>query len=139
MKTSYTGYIIEYNDITIYFGGDTGYNPTYFIETGQRFPGIDLALLPIAPIHPREYSWERHTDPEAAIKISQELGAKRLLPIHYDTFPESLDTLGEATATLWVEMEKQNLTSDQVAILEIGEQRVFINRREGIENLQIIN
>ena len=53
MKTSFTGYIIEYNDITDYFGGDTGYNDRYFKDTANRFPDIDLALLPIAPIHPR--------------------------------------------------------------------------------------
>jgi L-ascorbate metabolism protein UlaG (beta-lactamase superfamily) len=132
MKTSYTGYIIEYNDIKVYFGGDTGYNDTYFKETGNRFPGIDLALLPIAPIHPREYSKERHTDPESAIQIWRELGAKRLMPIHYDTFPESLDTLGEATATMKAEMENQNLTSDQVVILEIGEQKVIVYHKEDV-------
>ena len=130
MESSYTGYIIEYNDIKVYFGGDTGYDSTYFHETREKFPGIDLALLPIAPIHPREYSFKRHTDPQSAIKISRELGAKSFMPMHYDTFPESLDTLGEATATLKFEMEKQNLTSDQVVILDIGEQKVFIYRKE---------
>jgi len=130
METSYTGYVIEYNDIIVYFGGDTGYDSTYFHETGQRFPGIDLALLPIAPIHPREYSWKRHTDPKAAIKIMHELGAKQFMPMHYDTFPESLDTLGEASTTLRIEMEKQNLTSSHVVILDIGEQKVFIYRKE---------
>jgi L-ascorbate metabolism protein UlaG (beta-lactamase superfamily) len=130
MENSYTGYIIEYNEIKVYFGGDTGYDSTYFHETGRRFPGIDLALLPIAPIHPREYSWQRHTDPRAAIQIKHELGAKRFMPMHYDTFPESLDTLGEATATLRTEMEKQNLTSKQIVILDIGEQKVFIRRKE---------
>jgi L-ascorbate metabolism protein UlaG (beta-lactamase superfamily) len=130
MKTSFTGYIIQYNDITVYFGGDTGYNDRYFKDTANRFPDIDLALLPIAPIHPREYSWKRHTDPESAIKISRELGAKQFMPMHFDTFPESLDTLGEASATLVAEMEKENLTSDQVAILTIGEQKVFIFREK---------
>jgi L-ascorbate metabolism protein UlaG (beta-lactamase superfamily) len=130
IENSYTGYIIEYNEIKVYFGGDPGYDSTYFHETGRRFPGIDLALLPIAPIHPREYSWQRHTDPRAAIQIKHELGAKRFMPMHYDTFPESLDTLGEATATLRTEMEKQNLTSKQIVILDIGEQKVFIRRKE---------
>jgi L-ascorbate metabolism protein UlaG (beta-lactamase superfamily) len=134
MKTSYTGYVIEYNDIKVYFGGDTGYDSTYFQETGQRFPGIDLALLPIAPIHPREYSWKRHTDPRAAIKITEELGAKQFMPMHFDTFPESLDTLGEATATLLHEMEKQNITSDKIVILDIGEQKVFIYRKKEKES-----
>ena len=135
MKTSYTGYVIEYKSIKVYFGGDTGYNNTFFKETGKRFPEIDLALLPIAPIHPREYSWKRHADPKSAIRISRELGAKRLMPIHYDTFPESIDTLGEATATLKAEMDKENLTSDQVAILSIGEQRIFIYRNQEQTNL----
>jgi L-ascorbate metabolism protein UlaG (beta-lactamase superfamily) len=130
MKTSYTGYIIEYNDIMVYFGGDTGYNDSCFTDTGKRFPGIDLAILPIAPIHPREYSRERHIDPKTAIQISRELKAERFMPIHFDTFPESLDTLGEASATLRIEMESENLTTDQVVILDIGEQKIVIFRDE---------
>jgi L-ascorbate metabolism protein UlaG (beta-lactamase superfamily) len=130
MKTSFSGYIIEYNGICVYFSGDTGYIPDFFDQTREHFPEIDLALLPIAPIHPREYSQERHTDPGAAIKIMQEIGAKNLMPIHFDTFPESLDSVGEASATLQLEMEKNNLTSVQVHILNIGEQRVFIFREE---------
>ena len=132
MKTSFTGYMIEYNGICVYFSGDTGYKPGFFDQTGKYFPEIDLALLPIAPIHPREYSQERHTDPGAAIKIMKEIGAKNLMPIHFDTFPESMDSVGEASATLQLEMEKNNLKSDQVHILDIGEQRIFVYREKNV-------
>ena len=71
MDKSFAGYIIEYNGITVYFGGDTGYDSETLIfkETGLKFCDIELAILPIAPIHPREYSGGRHTDPADAINI----------------------------------------------------------------------
>ena len=50
----FTGYVIEYKGVTVYFAGDTGYNPEIFKEIGQRFH-IDIALLPIAPVEPREF------------------------------------------------------------------------------------
>ena len=127
MTSSYSGYIIEYNGITVYFSGDTAYDSTLFSLTADKFPAIDLALLPVAPIHPREYSQERHTDPLQAIQIMKDLGAERLIPIHYDTFPESLDTLGEAGAVLKTEMQKQNLSDDQVVIMYIGQQEILID------------
>jgi N-acyl-phosphatidylethanolamine-hydrolysing phospholipase D len=132
MKTSYTGYIIEYNGIKVHFAGDTAYDPELFHEIGRHFPNIDLTLVPIAPIHPRVYSKSRHTDPFEAIRIYKDLGARFLTPIHFDTFPESADTLGEATAVLHKAMEENSLTGDQVVILTQGEQHVYIRRVHGI-------
>ena len=122
MKTSYTGYVIEYKGITVYFGGDTGYDEHTFRETATHFNKIDLTILPIAPIHPREYSRHRHTDPADALKIYKELGSTWLIPMHYDTFSESYDKPGEAVTLMKEEMKKMDLTSDEVIILEIGEQ-----------------
>jgi N-acyl-phosphatidylethanolamine-hydrolysing phospholipase D len=131
MKRSFTGYVIEYKGMTVYFGGDTAYDSTLFKETGKRFPRIDLAMLPLAPINPREYSKARHTDPGEALKIYRDLGARWMMPIHFDTYPESLDSLGEATATLRAGMAEQKLTGNEVVVLEIGQQRVLIPKRDG--------
>jgi L-ascorbate metabolism protein UlaG (beta-lactamase superfamily) len=122
MKTSYTGYVIEYKGITVYFGGDTGYDKNIFRETATHFNNIDLTILPIAPIHPREYSRLRHTDPVDALKIYKELGSTWLIPMHYDTFSEAYDKPGEAIILMKEEMKKTNLTSSEVIILEIGDQ-----------------
>lgn len=128
LPRAFTSYIIEYNGITVYFGGDTGYDSTttIFKETAQRFPQIDLAILPIAPIHPREYSSIRHTDPHDALLVGKELRAKRIIPMHYDTFAEAYDTLGEAEQLMKQEMLKNNLTKEEVIILKIGEQTTLI-------------
>ena len=132
MTTSYTGYLVEYKGIKVYIGGDTAYDSTLFKETGKKYPGIDLAILPIAPINPRQYSRVRHTDPADALQITEDLEAKYMLPIHYDTFPESLDTLGEATATLRNEIKERSFDPERVAILDIGELRVLIKKENDI-------
>ncbi len=122
MKTSYTGYVIEYKGITVYFGGDTGYDANTFTETATLFDKIDLTILPIAPIHPREYSRLRHTDPADALKIYRELKSTWLIPMHYDTFSESYDKPGEAVMLMEEETRKMGLTFSEVIILDIGEQ-----------------
>jgi len=128
LPRAFTSYIIEYNGITVYFGGDTGYDSTttIFKETAKRFPKIDLAILPIAPIHPREYSYIRHTDPHDALLVAKDLKAERMIPMHYDTFAEAYDTLGEAESLMKHEMLKNNLTINDVVILKIGEQKTLI-------------
>ncbi|MBL1214194.1 MAG: MBL fold metallo-hydrolase [Ignavibacteriae bacterium] len=126
MKKSYGGYIISYDDITIFFAGDTAYDEDLFLEIGKQFNDIDLVILPISPIHPREYSKARHTDPKEALQIFYDLNADYMMPIHYDTFAESYDTLGEAESLLRREMLTNNLTEEQIKIFKIGEQKVII-------------
>ena len=128
MKESYTGYIIEYRGKTVYFAGDTAYDPEMFVEIGKKFPAIDLALVPIAPINPREFSKVRHTDPLEAVQVYRDLNARFLIPMHYGTFPESLDQPGEAVEKMQQAMASSGLTKDQVHILRIGEQRVLITK-----------
>lgn len=128
LDSSYTGYVIQYNGITVYFGGDTGYEigTTIFEQSAKIFTNIDLAILPIAPIHPREYSKGRHTDPADAIKIMSELNAKRMMPMHFDTFAESYDTLGEAESTMRAQMIQNNLSKNEILLFGIGDQKVII-------------
>ncbi|MBU0476206.1 MAG: MBL fold metallo-hydrolase [Bacteroidetes bacterium] len=128
LPKAFASYIIEYNGITVYFAGDTGFDSTttIFKEISKKFPKIDLAILPIAPIHPREYSNIRHTDPHDAILIAKQINAKHIIPMHYDTFAEAFDTLGEAELLMRQEMLKNNLTDKEVIILKIGEQKVII-------------
>jgi len=129
MEHSFTGYIIEYNGKKVYFAGDTAYDTINFIQIGEKFPDIDLALVPIAPINPREFSKARHTDPIEAIQVYQDIRAKYLIPIHYDTFPESLDDPDEAVNKMKAAMKNANLTDNEVIILAIGEQKVLIENK----------
>ena len=128
MRHSYTGYVVEYHGITVYFGGDTGYEPKNFEATAARFPHIDLALLPIGPIEPRAFMAPSHEDPGEALLAFAALKARWMVPIHFATFVNSTDALGDAKAALERGMLARGLTAEQVRILAIGEQHVFVAR-----------
>jgi L-ascorbate metabolism protein UlaG (beta-lactamase superfamily) len=126
MTTSYTGYVVEYAGRTVYFGGDTAMTKG-FRATAERFPSIDLAILPIAPIHPREFMCRAHIDPGEAVRAFLELRARHLLPVHYDTFVNSFDELGEAPRELERAARAAGVR-DRLVLLNIGEQRVLERR-----------
>ena len=127
MTHSFTGYVVEYHGLRVYFGGDTAYTRA-FRDTAARFPGIDLAILPIAPIHPRSFMCRTHTDPSEALTAFDDLGARYMLPVHFDTFVNSLDEYGEAPRTLRGLLPERGLDETRVALLSHGEQRVFVRR-----------
>lgn len=128
MTRSFTGYVVQYHGLTVYYGGDTGYVRDYFTETARRFPHIDLAVLPIGPIHPRDLMRHNHMDPGEALQAFLDLGADIMVPIHFDTFINSTDTLGECPAVLREAITRRGVLPSRVAILDVGEQRVVIPR-----------
>jgi L-ascorbate metabolism protein UlaG (beta-lactamase superfamily) len=123
MTTSYTGYVVEYAGHSVYFGGDTGYSRE-FRETARRFPDLDLAVLPIAPIEPRDFMCRVHLDPGEALRAFDDLGAKLLLPMHFDTFVNSDDSPGQARRELERLAMRKHLGA-KLVLLEVGEQRLL--------------
>lgn len=130
MTDAFTGYVIEHDGIKVYFGGDTAYDPTTFVQTGARYPGIELALLPIAPREPREFMRRTHVDAAEALQVFQDLGAKVMVPIHYDTFAQGGDEAGAPLRNLERARAAYAMPGRTVAPLAIGERRVFLKRGE---------
>jgi len=130
MTESFTGYVIEYHGLTVYFGGDTAYDQQGFVHTAQRFPTIDLALLPIGPIEPHDFMRRVHMDPPEALQAFFDLGARRMVPIHYDTFVNSTDNPGDALRLLSEAQKKYALNGREVLPLEIGPRKVFLKKGE---------
>ena len=122
---SFTGYVIEYHGLSVYFGGDTAFDEADFTEAHKRFPHLDAALLPIAPVEPRAFMKRSHMDPREAVKAFQILDAKVMVPIHFDTFINSADALGDAPHMLDEAAHAAGI-ADRVQRLQVGEQRVLI-------------
>jgi N-acyl-phosphatidylethanolamine-hydrolysing phospholipase D len=128
---SYTGYVIEYHGVTVYFPGDTAYAPDLFSLVAARFPTIDLALLPIGPIAPRNEMQPRHMNPEQALRAAFDLHARRMIPIHYDTFIDSDDDTGDCLRGLEHAISDLGTRNTLVLPLRIGEHRI-LETREGV-------
>jgi len=130
MKHAFTGYVFEYHDLKVYFGGDSAYNQRMFVETSQRFPNLDVALLPIGPIEPRSFMREMHMDPREAVQAFIDLDALTMVPIHYGTFVNSTDDPGDALRELEAARKTTNLGTHEIVPVKIGEQRVFLKQGE---------
>ncbi|RYZ07101.1 MAG: MBL fold metallo-hydrolase [Myxococcales bacterium] len=122
---AFTGYVFEYHGLSVYFGGDTAYAPELFAATRRRFPTLDLAILPICPMAPRDFMERTHVDPAEALDAFQLLGAKHMLPMHFDTLINSDDYPGQCTASLRRQMAARGMDATAVHALAVGEQRVF--------------
>jgi L-ascorbate metabolism protein UlaG (beta-lactamase superfamily) len=82
-------------------------------------------LIPIAPISPRAFMKRAHTDPDEGVLVFEDIKAERMMPIHFDTFPNSTnDTITEAPNKL-AEITKLKYTSDQIRIIKPGEKWVI--------------
>lgn len=125
MTKTFTGYVLEYHGLTVYFSGDTAYDQERFRATAERFPHIDLALLPIAPIHPRSFMEEVHVDPWEAVRAFADLGARTMVPIHFDTLINGFDARGEARMLFQAIVHARGL-DDRVKVLPIGGQAVIV-------------
>jgi L-ascorbate metabolism protein UlaG (beta-lactamase superfamily) len=112
----YTGYVIEYKDVTIYFAGDTGYQKEQFIEIGKKF-NIDVALLPVGPS--KGPNNPVHINPFEAVDTFLDLRAKYLIPMHYGTFYRSMESELPTLLQALQPLEKKAL------ILSIGDTYEF--------------
>jgi N-acyl-phosphatidylethanolamine-hydrolysing phospholipase D len=84
----YTGYVIEYRGVTVFFAGDTGYHPEYFHSLRKRFK-IDVALIPVGPsggFASGGIGNAVHVNPYGALQIFRDCGARYMIPIHHSTF-----------------------------------------------------
>ena len=115
------GYIIEIAGRTIFHCGDTAYFEG-FKEIGERFK-IDLALLPIGAYDPPS-GREVHMNPEEAIDAFLDLGAKRMVPMHYGSFRLSYEPPDEPPARLLAAARKRGV-EDRISVMVEGRPLVF--------------
>ncbi len=112
----FCGYVIEANNTTVYFAGDTGY-ADFFKELSARF-SIDVALLPIGAYKPKWFQ-SIHMSPQSAAQAFVDLKARHMIPIHWGTFKISDEPMAEPPVLLRQTAEQFGI-SNQVIILDNG-------------------
>lgn len=72
---------------TVWFAGDTGYgNGAIFRQIAEEHGPPDVALIPIGAYAPRWFMQAQHADPCEAVRIFEDVGARRAIGIHWGTF-----------------------------------------------------
>ena len=117
---AHTGYVVEYSGLTVFFAGDTGYDPQFFKQIGLRFPKIDLALIPVGPAGSRFFRplmRSAHVNPAEALRIFDEVHARWMIPIHFGTFFQASPAeMAEIRAAI-----RKHPRGDRVLLLRQGE------------------
>ena len=111
----------------VFFAGDTGYDPEMFKEIGRRFPGIDVAFIPIAPSRgedgKKKDRWG-HVGPQHALDIFVDVGARYMVPIHFEAYFSSGERIDEPRQKLAAEVARRGLQA-RVFALHTGERFVY--------------
>ncbi|KAI0252431.1 N-acyl-phosphatidylethanolamine-hydrolyzing phospholipase D [Lactifluus subvellereus] len=118
----------------VYFAGDTGYRTVRdgedeekvpvcpaFAEVGERFGGVDVALLPIGAYSPRAMWSNLHCSPADAVRIFKDVRAKRALAMHWGTWALTAEPVLEPPELLRKECKKAGLGVDEFLVPALGE------------------
>ena len=126
-KTLWGGFVVSGRGGHVFYAGDTGYGP-HFKQIALRFPGIRIALLPIAPFRPERMKENQgvlypgaHMGPLEAAQAHVDLGAERSIAAHYQVFQLGADGFDEAVAGLAQALAHFRVDSDAFIVREPGE------------------
>jgi L-ascorbate metabolism protein UlaG (beta-lactamase superfamily) len=113
----YGGYVVKSGEYSVYHSGDTAYF-SGFREIGARLKPR-VALLPIGAYFPDSYRVV-HTSPEDALRGFIEMGAERMVPMHYGTFQLGREPMDEPVKRLLAEAGRLGV-KQQIRVLGEGE------------------
>jgi L-ascorbate metabolism protein UlaG (beta-lactamase superfamily) len=117
-ETLWGGFVVSGPAGHVYFAGDTGYGP-HFREIARRFPGIRVALLPIAPYRPQGNADPSapnfqgvHMGPGEAVQAHLDLGSAVSVAAHFQVFRLGMDGFEDAVNDLAAALLTRDLKAD---------------------------
>lgn len=129
------------NGVRVWFSGDTGYSAVErdddyspagadgagarpfcpeFRRVGERLGPFDLAFLPIGAYAPRSFLSTVHTAPVDAVRIFQDIRARRAFAIHWGTWDLSHEPLSEPPRMLAEAARELGLADDAFTTVALG-------------------
>lgn len=110
-----------------FFMGDTGFTRRFKSKISSK---IDLVLMPVGGYNP----WEKdHVNPVQALRMAVDLGAKKLMPIHWGTF-----AVGNEGNSEPIEVLQEAVVGKPLKVVGIDRKPVIINKSSNNAKRSII-
>ncbi|WP_051748886.1 MBL fold metallo-hydrolase [Nevskia soli] len=122
--TLWCGFVVELAGRRIFFAGDTGYSRD-FADIAERFPPMDLSLLPIGAYDPRWFMSPVHVDPAEAVRIHQDLRSRLSVAMHWGTFRLTAEPLDEPPQLLAQALSAAGIAAEKFTVFRHGETRLL--------------
>lgn len=119
-KSLWCGFVISGKSQKFLFPGDTGWFDGLH-ELGRRYGPFDMAALPIGAYQPSVLMRASHTNPEEAVEMFHALKCKQAVPIHWGTFPLTLEPVMEPRERLKEAVEAAGIDATAFSSWLIGE------------------
>ncbi|MFI6904182.1 MBL fold metallo-hydrolase [Nonomuraea sp. NPDC050394] len=120
-KTLWGGWVIGES---VYFAGDTAYGER-LTQIGERYPGLDLALMPVGAYEPNWFLKTSHVNPAEAVQGFLDVGASRMATMHWGTFLLSGEELLAPIVGTRAAWSALGLPRESLWDLAVGESRTF--------------
>jgi L-ascorbate metabolism protein UlaG (beta-lactamase superfamily) len=106
----------------IYHIGDTGYGDgAIFRAVRARYGAPRLAILPIGAYEPRWFMQPQHMNPEEAVQVLQDCGARQALGHHWGTFQLTDEPIEQPLRELAAALAAQGVPPERFRPLRPGE------------------
>lgn len=121
-RALWAAFVLEMPAGHVYHIGDTGYGDGHhFREARRRFGGFRLAILPIGAYEPRWFMRDQHMNPDEAVQVMIDSGARRALAHHWGTVQLTNEGIEEPREALHAALAARAVGPDLFRALRPGE------------------
>jgi N-acyl-phosphatidylethanolamine-hydrolysing phospholipase D len=119
--TLWGAWAVTHPSFSFFFSGDLAYSKD-LQDIGRAIGGFDFAAIPIGAYEPRWFFHTQHVNPQEAVQIRRDIGARQTLGIHWGTFEGLTDEpLDRPPRELAAAREAAGLPPDEFFVLRHGE------------------
>jgi L-ascorbate metabolism protein UlaG (beta-lactamase superfamily) len=104
--TLWTSFVLKAPTMKLFLGGDSGYD-AHFADVGKAYGPFDLAILECGQYNK---GWKYiHMMPEEVVQAAKDLGAAKLLPVHWSKFKLSTHAWDEPIVRVTAAAKEQGM------------------------------
>ncbi|MCA0425339.1 MAG: MBL fold metallo-hydrolase [Proteobacteria bacterium] len=115
------GFVLETPAGIVHICGDTGYHQPLFTSIREKFGAPRLSLIPIGAYEPRWFMRDQHVDPQDAVNILLDCGAKAAIGCHWGTFQLTDEAAESPAEELAGELVKRGIGADRFVAFRPGQ------------------
>lgn len=124
-RTLWSSFAVAAGTRRLFFSGDTAYGPV-FERVGRTYGPFDVAMVPIGAYEPETIMRPVHCNPEEAVRLGKQLGARSLAAMHWGTVVLTDEPPFEPPVRFRAAARLAGYADENVWVFRIGETRELV-------------
>ncbi|HVU34640.1 MAG TPA: MBL fold metallo-hydrolase [Opitutaceae bacterium] len=105
----------------LWFVGDTGYDARLGRDVAERCGAPDVVLMPIGAYEPRWFMAPMHMNPEEAVRLHRDVGARLSVAMHWGTFQLTDEARDEPVKALETARAAAGVSPAEFRVIDAGQ------------------